>query len=167
MSDAATKEDKNPETAPVDPTPLCLLFGQGHQHFLERLVKVPNEPAPPSRGRGKAATTISAAECLSEALFEPWHREETQPFLLLGSARRCTLCSHGWRSHYLFYKSGTQHGANRLAAVGLATLTLVPGNASRAATALRNWGNIRRGRLFVCVAYLARTGHSFRDSFAA
>src|SRR6516162_2013394 len=41
MSDAAVKDDKNSKTGTIDPTPLCLLFGQGHQHFLERLVHVP------------------------------------------------------------------------------------------------------------------------------
>ncbi len=50
MSDAAIKDDKK---EPVDPTPLCLLFGQGHQHFLERLAIVPREEAPPPRGKGK------------------------------------------------------------------------------------------------------------------
>lgn len=35
----------------IDPTPLRLLFGQGHQHFLDRLARVPAQPAPPPRGR--------------------------------------------------------------------------------------------------------------------
>ncbi|HVZ07740.1 hypothetical protein [Rhodopila sp.] len=33
MSDVAVKDDK---TEPVDPTPLWMLFDQGHQHFLAR-----------------------------------------------------------------------------------------------------------------------------------
>jgi hypothetical protein len=123
MSDAAIKDDKK---EPIDPTPLCLLFGQGHQHFLDRLASVPREAAPPPRGRGKNAVTLSASECLSEALFLPWRRadptfsfrwdpEEDVRHALMAGDPTATA-----------YKCGTQHGANRLAAVGLAALTLVP-----------------------------------------
>lgn len=123
MSDAAIKNDKK---EPVDPTPLCLLFGQGHQHFLQRLSVMAAETTPPPRGRGKTATTLSAAECLAEALFEPWHRadptfsfrwdpEEDVRYALMAGDPTDTA-----------YKARTQHGANRLAAVGLAVLTVVP-----------------------------------------
>ncbi len=123
MSDAAVKDDRE---APVDPTALCLLFGQGHQHFLDRLAKVPATPAPPPRGRGRRAVHVTAAECLSEALFHPWHRrdptfsfrwdpEEDVRYALMAGDPTDTA-----------YKPGTQHGANRLAAIGLGLLTLVP-----------------------------------------
>jgi hypothetical protein len=126
MSDAAVKPDKKSTDSAIDPTPLCLLFGQGHQHFLERLDKVPADPAPPPRGRNRAAIVLTAAECIAEALFEPWHRndptwsfrwdpeEDVRYALMAGNPTDPT------------YKGGTQHGANRLAAVGLAALTLVP-----------------------------------------
>jgi hypothetical protein len=77
------------------------MFGQGHQHFLDRLAKIPAEVAPPPRGKGKAVAMLSATECVAEAL-------------LAGDPADPT------------YKGGTQHGANRLAAVGLAALTLIP-----------------------------------------
>jgi hypothetical protein len=124
MSDSATKDDK---TEPVDPTPLCLLFGLGHQHFLERLAGVPREAgAPPRRGRGRSTVTLSASQCLAEALFQPWRRddptfsfhwdpaEDVRYFLMAGDPTDAA------------YKARTQHGGNRLAAVGLAALTLVP-----------------------------------------
>jgi len=127
MSDVVTKEEKNLNTDPmIAPTPLCLLFGQGHQHFLERLRKVPSQAAPPQRGKGKAAVQLSAEECLSEALFASWHRsdptfsfrwdpdEDVRYALMAGDPADPT------------YKYGTQHGANRLAAVGIATFTMVP-----------------------------------------
>lgn len=124
MSDAAIKDDKR---GTIDPTPLCLLSGGGHQHFLERLAEVPRQAAPPLRGRGKKATPVPAAECLSETLFEPWQRDDP------------TTSSFRWDPEEAVryalmagdptdpaYKTGTQYGANRLATIGLAVLTLVP-----------------------------------------
>lgn len=123
MTDAAVKDDKQ---EPIDPTPLCLLFGQGHQHFLDRLAGVPQQFAPPSRGRGKNAVNLSASASLAEALFHAWHRtdptfsfrwdpEEDVRYALMAGDPTDTA-----------YKPGTQHGANRLAAIGLAALTVVP-----------------------------------------
>jgi hypothetical protein len=126
MSDAAVKEDKNPEAAPIAPTPLCLLFGQGHQHFLERLAKVPAEAAPPSRGKGKARVTFSATECLADALFAPWHREDPTFSFRWDPEEDVRYALMAGNPTDSAYKGGTQHGANRLAAVGLATLTLIP-----------------------------------------
>jgi hypothetical protein len=126
MNDAAVKDDKNSETATIDPTPFCLLFGQGHQHFLERLVQVPIEPAPPPRGKGRAALTISGADCLQEALFAPWHRSDPTFSFRWDpdeDARHALMPGDPTDPDY---KSGTQHGANRLAAFGLAAITLVP-----------------------------------------
>ena len=54
------------------PTPLCLLLGQGHQHFLERLGSVPQERTPPARGTGRSKVAITEGECLREALFLRW-----------------------------------------------------------------------------------------------
>jgi len=123
MTDAAIKDNK---AATIDPTPLCMLFGQGHQHFLERLASVPAQSAPPPRRAGKATTSVSASESLYEALFQPWHRadptfsfrwdpdEDVRYALMAGDPTDSA------------YKAGTQHGANRLAAIGLAVLTVVP-----------------------------------------
>jgi hypothetical protein len=126
MSDVAVKEDKNPDAAPITPTPLCLLFGQGHQHFLERLSKIPTEAAPPSRGRGKAAVTLSATECLADALFAPWRREDPTVSFRWDPEEDVRYALMAGDPTDSAYKGGTQHGANRLAAVGLAALTLIP-----------------------------------------
>lgn len=126
MSDAALKDHKDLDAAPIDPTPLCLLFGQGHQHFLDRLAKVPAEPFPPRRGRGKAAVTLSAAECLGEALFEPWHRNDPTSSFRWDPEEDVRYALMAGDPTDAAYKAGTQHGANRLAAVGLAALPLVP-----------------------------------------
>lgn len=123
MSDAAIKDDKK---EPVDPTPLCLLFGQGHQHFLDRLASVPRQPAPPPRGKGKNAVTLSASECLSEALFQPWRRDDPTFSFRWDPEEDIRYALMAGDPTDAAYKSGTQHGANRLAAVGLVALTLVP-----------------------------------------
>lgn len=126
MSDAAIKDGKNLEAAPVDPTPLCLLFGQGHQFFLERLVTVPAELAPPPRGRGKKAIAVSAEDCIAEVLFAPWHRSDPTFSFRWDPEEDVRYALMAGNPTDAEYKTGTQHGANRLAAVGLAALTMVP-----------------------------------------
>lgn len=126
ISDAAIKEEKKTEAAPVDPTPFCLLFGQGHQHFLERFAAVPAEPAPPPRGRDKKAVTISAAECIAEALFAPWHRSDPTFSFRWDPEEDVRYALMAGDPTDPAYKGATQHGANRLAAVGLEALTVVP-----------------------------------------
>jgi hypothetical protein len=118
MCDAAAKDDK------IEATPLCLLFGQGHQHFLDRLAIIPRTDAPPRRGRGKDAVMLSAAETLNEALFDPWTRRDPTPAFRWDPAEdvRYALRADDPSSQ----KSTTQHGANRLAALGLPILTVVP-----------------------------------------
>jgi len=123
MSDAAIKHDKREL---IDPTPLCLLFGQGHQHFLERLASVPREPAPPPRGRGRNTVAVSASQCLAEALFNPWHRQDPTSSFRWDPAEDVRYALMAGDPTDPAYKAGTQHGANRLAAVGLAALTLAP-----------------------------------------
>lgn len=123
MSDAAIKDDKK---QPIDPTPLCLLFGQGHQHFLERLASVPRQPAPPPRGKGKKARSLSASECLAEALFQPWHRDDPTFSFRWDPDEDVRYALMAGDPTDAAYKTGTQHGANRLAAVGLSMLTVVP-----------------------------------------
>jgi hypothetical protein len=124
MSDGAIKENKN--VVGVDPTPFCLLFGQGHQHFLERLASVPATPVPPPRGRSKVAETICAKECIAEALFAPWHRKDATFSFRWDPEEDVRYALMAGDPTDAIYKGGTQHGANRLAAVGLAVLTVVP-----------------------------------------
>jgi hypothetical protein len=124
MSDAAIKDNKKEEV--VDPTPLCLLFGQGHQYFLERLVRVPRDPALPKRGKGKKAKAVSAFECLNEALFQPWHRNDPTFSFRWDPEEDVRYALMAGDPTDSAYATGTQHGANRLAAVGLSALTLVP-----------------------------------------
>jgi hypothetical protein len=118
MSDAAAKDGK------IEATPLCLLFGQGHQHFLDRLAAVPRCEGPPPRGRGKKAAAPGAAETLHEALFQPWRRPDPTVSFRWDPAEdvRYALRADDPSGD----KSTTQHGANRLAALGLPVLTAIP-----------------------------------------
>lgn len=122
MSDGAIKADKKTER--IDPTPLCLLFGQGHQHFLQRLASVPTLPAPTPKGRNQKVP--SAAECLAQALFHAWRREDDTFSFRWDPEEDVRYALMAGDPTDSAYSSGTQHGANRLAAIGLAALALAP-----------------------------------------
>ena len=112
-SDAAKR--KNEDVA--EPTPLCMMFGSGHQDFLPRLT---------------AATTISKQELgrataqVRESLFSKWKYEDTEPKI----AFRWDPTEY--RPHALRAtdptkeKANTMNGANRLAAVGFTSCMCVP-----------------------------------------
>lgn len=124
ISDAAVREKNKAEEA--EPTPLCLLFGQGHMHFMSRLAAVPRQSAPPPRGAGRKKTEIRETDCLHEALFETWTRPDDtfsfrwDPHEDVRYALRATDPTDSKT------KETTQHGANRLAAIGLSALTVAP-----------------------------------------
>jgi hypothetical protein len=124
--DAAEKVAQGKPTGQVEATPFCLLFGQGHQHFLQRLATVPKTPAPPPRGRGKTAVEVSAEDCIAEALFAPWARQDPTFSFRWDPAEDVRYALMYGDPSNASNKTGTQHGANRLAAVGLAQLTAVP-----------------------------------------
>lgn len=123
MSDAAIKDGKERE---VDPTPLCLLFGQGHQHFLDRLASVPLQDLRPPRGRGTSGVPVATCRPLGEALFEPWHRADATFSFRWDPEEDVRYALRPGDPTDSAYKPATQHGANRLAAVALAVLTLAP-----------------------------------------
>ncbi len=118
MSDTAARDER------IEATPLCLLFGQGHQHFLERLAALPGMASPPPRGRGRRAITLSPAQTIAEAVFEPWVRQDPTPSFRWDPAEdvRYALRADDPSGD----KATTQHGANRLASIGLPLLTVAP-----------------------------------------
>ena len=123
VSDAAVRE-RNKATE-AEPTPLCLIFGQGHQNFLERLQTVPRQRQP-DRGPKRNQPTISETDCLSEALFSPWTRPDATHSFRWDSHEDVRYAHRATDPTDAKTKATTQHGANRLAAVGLAALTVVP-----------------------------------------
>lgn len=118
MCDAAAKDDR------IEATPMCLLFGQGHQHFLARLSEVPRMAVPPPRGRGRRTIELSAADTIDQAVFQPWKREDPTPGFRWDPAEDVRYALRA--SNPSDEKSTTQHGANRLAVLGLPVFTVTP-----------------------------------------
>ena len=123
VSDAAVRERNKVKEA--EPTPLCLMFGQGHQHFLERLSVVP-QVASFSRGSGRNEEFVSPTACVTEALFVPWTRPDAMPSFRWDPHEDVRYALRATDPTTLSTRETTQHGANRLAAVGLTALTVVP-----------------------------------------
>ncbi len=115
FSDGALREDGR-----VLPTPLCAMFGQGHQHFLSRLAAVPKGVLPKALAKRRPPPDLNAAEKLAAALFQPWARvDETDSFRWDPAEDR----RYALRFENPSTDAGrTVHGANRLAAIGLAAL---------------------------------------------
>ncbi len=126
LSDGAVKMAQGKPQDAVEATPFCLLFGQGHQHFLQRLAAVPRQEAPPPRGRGKKAVPVTAEACLAEALFATWARSDPTFSFRWDPAEDVRYALMFGDPSNAANKEGTQHGANRLAAIGLSVLSAVP-----------------------------------------
>ena len=122
VSDAAVSRDRKK----AEPTPLCLMFGQGHQHFLERLASVPRSKVPPDRGKGRSKITVSETGCLREALFASWKRPDATQSFRWDPNEDVRYALRARDPTDAKTKETTQHGANRLAAVGLSVLTVAP-----------------------------------------
>ena len=110
----------------IEPTPLCLMFGQGHQHFLSRLAEVPRETTPPKRGKGRRKIAISETQCLREALFVVWERPDATSSFRWDPDEDVRYALRATDPTDAKTKATTQHGANRLAAIGLSVFTVVP-----------------------------------------
>ena len=124
VSDAVVRERNKAKE--VEPTPLCLMFGQGHQHFLERLSAVPREQQPPDRKVGRAKVSISETACLSEALFTTWSRPDATQSFRWDPHEDVRYALRATDPTDYKTKATIQHGANRLAAIGLSAITVVP-----------------------------------------
>ncbi len=101
----------------ISPSPLCIMFGQGHQHFLTRLAEVPRGVLPKALAGRRPEPDLNAPDKLVAALFVPWERiDETDSFRWdPAEDRRYALRFRDPSSD----PGRTVHGANRLAAVGL------------------------------------------------
>lgn len=108
-SDGAAKRDGEN----IEPTPYCLMFGQGHQHFLERL-------------QSYLTSAEDGSAAIQEALFRPWeYEDEGESFRWDPIEDRRYAHQFGNPSESQ-NKLGTVAGANRLAALGFTYLSCAP-----------------------------------------
>jgi hypothetical protein len=129
-SDGAVKRDGEM----VEVTPLCAMFGQGHQHFLARLA-----------GSAKREHPANLAD-LSDALFKQWRYEDDTDGLRWDPIEDRRYAHQFGDPSEAKNQIGTVTGANRLAAIGFAAFTSVP-----QATGLVTLGiSGRRGERDVC-----------------
>ena len=141
VSDKAKKSTREE----VESTPLCLLFGQGHQFFLERLASVPRASLPKARQR-RSAGESGDSQGLSKALFSRWHRQDRTESFRWDPVEDVRYAYRAGDPSKTTNKQHTQHGANRLAAIGLSVLTVFP---------------VRRGREIRLSARGGRSGRQF------
>jgi hypothetical protein len=123
--------------------PLVMMFGQGHQNFLERLVSVPRGDLPSRLRKLKKPPDMRDPGKFAEALFVRWARkddadgfrwdpEEDQRYAM----RFSDPSSEG--------AAPTVHGANRLAAIGFLSFPTAPRERRMAAAGAvhdeKGWG---------------------------
>jgi hypothetical protein len=110
-SDAALKRDGEN----IEPTPYCMMLGQGHQHFLERL-------------QDQLTSTSNAAEEIRNALFELWQYNDSGESFRWDPIEDRRYAHQFGNPSKQQNKLGTVGGANRLAAIGFGYLVCAPGN---------------------------------------
>lgn len=144
LSDAAVSRDGTTLRA----TPLCLQLGAGHQHFLTRLAEVPALEEPPSRRPRRRGLRISEEESLAEALFRRWRRPDATPSFRWDHQEDLRYALRATNPADPTARVTTQHGANRLAAVGLPVFIAVPerGANGRVRLGFRGGGVDEEGR---------------------
>jgi hypothetical protein len=127
FSDGAVRPDGD-----VYRTPLCLMLGAGHQHFLSRLENIGTSRAPKSAAKAKGASSLGDPVAIERALFAAWRRaDQTDSFQW--DAEDLSLYALSARNPSSVAKK-TEHGANRLAILGLLSFQTAPQAGRRWAT---------------------------------
>ncbi len=145
FSDAAIREGDR-----IEPTPLCAMFGQGHQSFLARLTTVTHGTLPKNLVKIRKPPNLNDPARIERALFASWNRaDETESFRWdHGDDRRYALRDVDPSTE----KSTTEHGANRLAVLGLLSFQSAPqggpsGRVNLATRGVSRGGARRRPRI--------------------
>jgi hypothetical protein len=118
ICDAAT----DPEQTRAEPTPLAYP-SVATSNFLKNFLALSKAELPEKRGRDPSYPT-TAAECIAQALFAPWKRVD-RPVGLRWDPDEAKRHAYQWRAPTKDPPT-TQHGANRLAIVGIAALSCAP-----------------------------------------
>lgn len=97
--------------------PLVMMFGQGHQNFLDRLIEVPRGTLPNRLRKLKSPPGLADPTKIAEALFRPWrHKDDADGFRWdPEDDQRYAL---RYDNPSLVGAAPTVVGANRLAAIG-------------------------------------------------
>jgi hypothetical protein len=117
ISDAAT----DPEQTKIEPTPLAYP-SVATSTFLKNFLALSRAELPEKRR--DSSYPESAAGCIGQALFTPWQRLD-RPVGLRWDPDEAKRHAYRWRAPTKDLPK-TQHGANRLAIVGIAALTCAP-----------------------------------------
>lgn len=127
LAAALTAEWPETKKGTLQAAPLVMMFGAGHQNFLDRLVAVPRGELPSRLRNAKRPPDMRDPVRIAEALFAPWRRaddadgfrwdpEEDQRYAL----RFDNPSKAG--------AAPTVHGANRLAAIGFLSFPCLAGS---------------------------------------
>jgi hypothetical protein len=109
----------------VQPGPLVLMFGQGHQHFLDRLRAVPSGELPNRLKKAKPPPKLRDPRYVHDALFLPWRRDDdADAFRWDPEEDQRYALRFGKPS--AAGAAPTVHGANRLAALGFLSFSCAP-----------------------------------------
>jgi hypothetical protein len=120
ISDAALDQ----EQTKVEPTPLAYP-SVATSNFLKNFIALCKAELPEKEKRGRDPTyPKGAAGCIAQALFERWQRRD-RPVGLRWDPDEAKRHAYQWRAPTKDPPT-TQHGANRLAIIGLSALTAVP-----------------------------------------
>jgi hypothetical protein len=107
-------------------SPLVMMFGQGHQNFLERLIDIPSGKVPNRLRKLKSPPDMTGPGNIAEALFHPWHRDDDADGFRWDPEddQRYAL---RYDDPSLAGAAPTVVGANRLAAIGFLSFCTAPG----------------------------------------
>ncbi len=108
----------------VERTPLCLL-DVAQTNFLKTIASVCSLQALPTRNRKQ----VPASDVIADAIFRKWRREDETPSFRWDPVED-SRHAYRWAAP-TDDKQGVEHGANMLAAIGLPSLTVVPGENGR------------------------------------
>ena len=105
--------------------PLVMMFGQGHQNFLDRLVAVARGDLPNRMKKRKPLPNFRDPLKVREALFAPWRRDDDADAFRWdpGEDQRYAL---RYDDPSAAGAAPTVHGANRLAAIGFLSFACAP-----------------------------------------
>jgi len=142
LAAAMTAEHPRRPDGSLRPSPFVLMFGQGHQHFLDRLVQVPVGDLPRRLQKRRPVPDLNDPIKITEALFAPWRRQdETDAFRW--DPREDQRYALRFDDPSEAGAAATVHGANRLAALAFSCLTCAPRRDAPGVAAVRR----RRGAI--------------------